>query len=277
MHHNMPTTPTHQTVRTLMVEARAVVARVFARVQKGARQSPRPTRRKGEGDFVTEVDLAAERQLRRELLHRFPLHGFLGEEGAAIGLDREFVWVCDPVDGTSNYAAGLPTFAVAAACMREGKPVAAAMAVAPEQAIYSAGHGLGAFRNGRRIRLGPSRLDDAAIVGVQWLRGPNQLRFLPALLNTGTRVRNLGCTVVQLCDVAMGRLQANLQEQGRIWDIAAPALVVMESGGCFTDWSGKPIYPLARLDPEPHYPSLAAGKAVHQMVLRSVREAKARR
>lgn len=223
--------------------------------------------RKGEGDFVTNIDLRAEQMLRTFFHQRFPEHGFLGEESAGTNLDAACVWVVDPIDGTSNYAAGLTPYAVSVACLRAGMPIVAAVRCAPEAATYSAVHGGGAFHGERRLRTGPGVVDDAAILGVQWHRGTNDLGFLPSLLRSGTRIRTFGCSVTQLCDVASGRLQGNVQEQGRIWDIAAAGLIVREAGSQFTDWQGHPIFPVADLSGDRHYPSLAAPQPAHGQIL----------
>jgi myo-inositol-1(or 4)-monophosphatase len=128
---------------------------------------------------------------------------------------------------------------------------------------YHAGLGRGAYRGRRRLRLAPRPLDDATILGVQWHRGARTLDYLDELVATGGRVRNLGCTVAQLCDVAAGRLDANVQEQGKLWDFAAAALVVTEAGGLFTDWHGAAIFPVDP-DPDVHQPSIAAHPTMHR-------------
>ena len=198
----------------------------------------------------------------RFLIHLLSVRSLLGEELPPHQPEADYTWILDPIDGTSNFGRGLPTYAVSVACMHQGSPLAAAVHCLPEGVTYSAGRSLGAFQGRRRLRLGRSRLSDAAILGVQWHRGKNPLRYLESLTATGARVRNLGCTVAQLCDVAAGRLDGNVQEQGKIWDFAAAALIVEEAGGRFTDWEGRPIFPTT-FDPDRHYPSIAAPAGVH--------------
>jgi myo-inositol-1(or 4)-monophosphatase len=257
-------------VRRLLATARAAAREAFQLVVRRTRSGRPVARRKGEGDFVTAIDVAVERLLRRRLLAAHPTHGFVGEETSPVRPDAEHLWIVDPIDGTSNFARGLGPYAVAVACLRDRTPVAAAMVCAPGNEFYSAGRGLGAWCGNRPLRIRGRQLDDASVIGVQWLRGPRSLWYLPRLLDTGTRIRNFGCSVGMLCDVAQNRLDANLQEQGRIWDIAAPALVVLEAGGRFTDWSGKPIFPLAERDFERHYPSMAASPATLRSLLRAL-------
>ena len=184
-----------------------------------------------------------------------------------MALERDLVWVVDPIDGTSNFARGLPHHAVAVALLERGDPVLAVLHCEPEDAVYVALRGLGVRRNARRIRMPRRRLDESAVIGCQWHRGQQRLGFLARLQSRGNRVRTLGSTVTQLADVAMGRLDANVQEQGRIWDFAAAGLVVEEAGGRFTDWAGRRLFPLRNLAATGHCRSLAAGPAVHRQLL----------
>ncbi len=223
-------------------------------------------RRKGVGDFVTAVDVRTERRLRRALAAMLPDAGFLGEESGVRDLDHAFVWVVDPIDGTSNFARGLAPFAVSVALLHRGRPVLAAVHCLPEGVTYSAQHRQGARRNRRPLRAPPGRFDDGAIVGCQWFRGQADMGFLAALQSRGARIRTFGSTVAQLCDAATGRLDANVQQQGRVWDFAAAGLIAQEAGLRFTDWAGAPVFPLRDLEVE-HTATIAAAPAVHRQIL----------
>lgn len=227
----------------------------------------RDVQRKGEGDFVTAIDLRAERLLRPALTRLWPDAGFLGEESDPRDLDRAWLWVVDPIDGTSNFANGLPHFAISAALLHGGHPVLAAIHCFPENRLYLARHGRGTLRDGKRLRIPDGRLDDGSMFGCQWFRGQQDLDFVRRLQRRGARIRTIGSTVTQLADVAAGRLHANVQEQGRTWDIAAAGLVVLEAGGRFTTWSGRPVFPFPRLDIG-HTATVAAPPNIHRGVLR---------
>ncbi len=261
--------------RRLQPPTVAAVARVGATIDAAQRRlRPADVRRKGVGDFVTAVDVRAERQLRRELSVLVPEAGFLGEESAPAALDRPWVWVVDPIDGTSNFARGLPHFAVSVALLFRGQPVLACIRTAPEHAVYVARHRGGAWRDGRRVRTPAGRLDDGAMIGCQWFRGQQRLRFLAHLQARGGRIRTFGSTVTQLADVATGRLDANVQEQGRVWDIAAAGLVAVEAGCRFTDWRGRAVFPFRALAIG-HVATIAAPPRVHRGVLALLRSARA--
>src|SRR5262245_37353374 len=264
--------PDRQLLSTARVAAVGAVSAAVVSIRRArTRRGATTPRRKGDGDFVTAIDVQCERLLRQRLLGAVPAAGFVGEETAVVGVDREAVWVVDPIDGTSNFANGLPHWAVAVALLWRGRPVVAATWCEPEGVLYSAVAGRGAFAGRRRLRVRRGRWDDGSIVGCQWFRGQGDLAFLRALQRDGARVRTLGSTVVQLIDVARGRLDANVQQQGRIWDFAAPALVLLEAGGSFTDWRGRPVFPLADLRAVGHVATIGAGPGVHARVLRRVR------
>ncbi len=247
--------------------AAAAVAAIAAQLLPAQRRlRPSDVRRKGVGDFVTAVDVRSERRLRTALRRALPEAGFLGEETDPADLGRDWLWVVDPIDGTSNFAHGLPHFAVSVALLHCGDPVLAVVHTFPDDAGYLAVRGAGARRQGRALRMPKGRCDDGAIVGCQWFRGQQDLRFLQALQRDGGRIRTLGSSVTQLVDVAVGRLDANVQEQGRVWDIAAAGLLVEEAGGRFTDWQGRRVLPFADLTVE-HTPTAAASPAVHRRML----------
>lgn len=257
-----------------------LLATVVVAVRQAAASAKRSERcprnrartRKGPGDFVTPVDLRCERLLRRCLLTALPEAGFLGEESHHLGLDRDFVWVVDPIDGTSNYANGIPHWAVAVALLHHRRPLMAVIWAEPEGAIYTAIRGHGARRNGRRLARPVPAWDDGSVVGCQWLAG-DAGPLLDSVQSEGARVRNCGSTVLQILDVACGRLDANIQAQGRIWDLAAPSLVLEEVGGSIREWSGRPVFPSSQLDGE-HRASLAAMPRVHRALRQRIRKLK---
>lgn len=223
---------------------------------------------KGEGDPVTHLDLEAEARMRVAITKAWPTHGFLGEETETTGLDHEFVWIVDPIDGTANFAANITPWGVAVACVTRGAPIAAATFCMPGRRTFAAAASRGVRLDGEQIRLKVGgALGPDSLVGMQWFRGETRLPFLPRILATGTRIRVQGSTVTQICDVATGQLAANIQTQGRIWDIAAPALILEEAGGDLCDWRGQAIFPVRALDRDRHYPSVGGTRAVVSQVV----------
>ena len=227
---------------------------------------------KSPGNLVSEADLASEVCLFQHLCRARPDYGWLSEESeddiARLSAGR--VWVVDPIDGTSNFSRGLPHFAVSVALLFRGQPMLAAIHCAPDGGLFTAVHGTGCWRNNRRITAPAGRFDDGAIVGCQWFRGQKEMKFLPQLQSQGARIRTLGSTVTQLADVVMGRLDGNVQQQGRLWDFAAAGLVAVEAGVKFTDWHGRAVFPVKNLLIE-HTATIAATPAVHRRIAKLLR------
>ena len=256
-----------QLARRLRQPCAALARSVAATTRRGqARLKAADIQRKGVGDFVTAADVRAEQRLRRELSALVPGAGFLGEESEPRAVTEDLVWVVDPIDGTSNYARGLPHYAVSLALLFRGRPVIGVCHCYPEDATYVAVHRAGVTRERRRITAPRARFDDGAVLGCQWFRGHKDMQFLSALQSAGARIRTLGSTVVHLCDCAMGRLDGNVQQQGRVWDFAAAGLIAQEAGLKFTDWRGRPVFPVGDLEVE-HTATVAARPGVHRKLL----------
>jgi myo-inositol-1(or 4)-monophosphatase len=275
----LPSVTTRRALRRLALAACDVGA---ARLRRALARRTRPrAERKGVGDFVTMLDRELERTLRGQLLAARPSDGFVGEEEGMIRPDAPFVWVVDPIDGTSNFAAGFDHFAVSVACLHRGRPIAAAAATWPGDERFHAALGLGAAVGRRRLRLDTTpRAVDARILGVQWFRDRrgSAWTFLQQLADSGARIRVHGSSVTQICDVARGRLDGNVQEQGKLWDIAAAALIATEAGARFTDWRGRDPFPLripvaeAASDVH-HFPSVVAAPTAHRALIRLLPDA----
>lgn len=257
-----------QRLRSQLGSIVQVIADQVSRAQ--SRLRPGDVRRKAIGDFVTAIDVRSEKRLRRELLRLLPEAGFLGEESDATGIDNDWLWVVDPIDGTSNFSRGLPHFAVSVALLFRGQPMLAAIHCVPDDGLFTAVHRIGCWRNNRRITAPAGRFDDGAILGCQWFRGQKEMGFLPELQSKGARIRTLGSTVTQLADVVMGRLDGNVQQQGRLWDFAAAGLVAVEAGVKFTTWHGKSVFPIKDLQVE-HTATIAATPAVHRKITQLLR------
>jgi myo-inositol-1(or 4)-monophosphatase len=239
-------------------------------VRRQRRLRPADVTRKGVGDFVTKIDLAIEHRLRDELARVWPEASFLGEETVPTELGRGWVWVVDPIDGTSNYSRGLPHFAVSVALLWRGMPVLAAVHALPDGTSYTALLGAGARCGRRPLRVPAGRFDDGAIIGCQWFRGHDDMAFLAALQSRGARIRTFGSTVTQVLDVLRGRLDGNVQQQGRTWDLAAVGLLALEAGAEVTDWRGRAFLPWASLDIG-HTATVIAPPGVHAAIVRRLR------
>ncbi|MCC6470155.1 MAG: inositol monophosphatase [Alphaproteobacteria bacterium] len=192
---------------------------------------------KGRRDFVTAADLAVERLIRERISREFPGDGFLGEEGG--GASAPLLWVVDPIDGTNNFARGLPSFAVSIAFCVDGRPVVGAIAEPVTGAIYTARKGGGSFRDEAPIRVSDvGALDQAMIEYGYAERRPvaDNLDLARRLLDAGCDVRQVGSAALGLARVAEGCLDAYCELHLNSWDVLAGMLLVEEAGGRFSDF-----------------------------------------
>ena len=236
-----------------------------------------PARLKGEKDLVTEADIACDRLIRARLSEVFPDHDLLTEEEGALDRGGEYRWIVDPIDGTVNYARGLPLWGVSVALARNGIPVCGTVYLPVTDELFTAVSGGGAFLNGAPVRV--SEVSDPAgavlshgdfNVGVDAaardrLNGVNA-RVLAALTPAVQRLKCLGSAVVEGTGVACGRLDAYWMDSFKPWDVAVTALLVAEAGGRVTDLRGAP-WTLSAPD------ALFSNGQLHDTLLASIRSA----
>ena len=178
----------------------------------------------GETSIVTRYDLDSEARLRDFVHGRFPAHSFLGEETGNDVRDPSHYWIVDPIDGTSNFADGIPIWGTSIAYWRDGLPQLAAISFPVLERIYTAERDNGAHRNGTEVR--PSR---APAYSMLTSVGLDSRAHLHHALHLRTRVRILGSAIANLCFVADGTLTASWT-RARLWDVAAGALILSEAG-----------------------------------------------
>jgi myo-inositol-1(or 4)-monophosphatase len=205
--------------------------------------------KKGAIDLVTEIDLQIEREFRQMIAERFSDHVVLGEEFAS-ERDRaatpRFCWVFDPVDGTTNYAHGLPIFCSSLALEIDGEIGVGAIYDPTRRELFTAERGAGAWLNGRPLRVSVEEtlLDSLLVTGFHYgiQRDPEELVSLFREFITKARaVRRLGSAALDLCYVAAGRFDGYWESKIQPWDVAAGALIVAEAGGRVTTIDGKPF------------------------------------
>jgi len=204
--------------------------------------------KKGAIDLVTEIDLRVEREFRALIASRFPDHVVLGEEFSD-AQDRqgvpEYCWVFDPVDGTTNYAHGLPIFCSSLALEIRGEPAVAAIYDPSRRELYTAERGHGAWLNGAPLRVSDSTtlIDSLLCTGFPYSvqqDSESLVGLFGEFLKVSRAVRRLGSAAIDLCYVAAGRLDGFWEQSLHPWDVAAGALIIQEAGGVVTDLAGGP-------------------------------------
>jgi myo-inositol-1(or 4)-monophosphatase len=222
-------------------------------IQMARRESGFHVDKKGTIDLVTEVDLECERMCRAILAERFPDHDILAEElskdAGAPSLSR-FRWVFDPLDGTTNYAHGLPIFCSSLALEIDGSSAVGAVYDPTRAELFTAERGAGAFLNGQRLHTSTSAelIDALLVTGFPYdvhKQTADLVTMFGAFLGKARAVRRLGSAALDLCYVAAGRFDGYWEQHLWPWDVAAGALVVSEAGGTVTGMDGSPFDPAA--------------------------------
>jgi myo-inositol-1(or 4)-monophosphatase len=229
--------------------------------------------KKGTIDLVTEVDLEVERGFRALVAERFPDHTVLGEEFERAG-EREqiphYCWVFDPVDGTTNYAHGLPIFCSSLALEIDGIPSVAAVYDPTRRELFTAERGQGAWLNGAPLRVSSAStlIDSLLCTGFPYSvqQDPTTLVGLfGRFLEISRAVRRLGSAALDLCYVAAGRLDGFWEMELNPWDISAGALIIEEAGGRVTDAGGRPFRSRGGS-------VIAANQQIHDVMLQTIQE-----
>jgi myo-inositol-1(or 4)-monophosphatase len=207
----------------------------------------------GRANIVTSADTGSQRAVCEVISRAFPDHAIIGEEGTAGGSSTTNAWYVDPLDGTTNYAHGLPFFCVSVALRSHGATVAGAVFDPLRDELFSAARSEGAFVNGRPLRAsGVARLDRALVVAQAQTVDDGEIRAYATLVDRLMRltggVRSLGSPALALCAVAAGRLEAYCEYTMDAWDILAGQLILQEAGGRLTTFSGVPHISADRAD-----------------------------
>jgi len=204
-------------------------------------------RSKRHNDFVSEVDHAAEDAIISTLREAYPKHGFLAEESGEKDSNADYVWVIDPLDGTTNFLHGFPQYCVSIALLHKGVARHAVVFDPNRNEIFTASKGVGAYVNDRRIRVSKTdKLDDALIgTGFPFREVENIDRYLRMFRNvtcTTSGIRRPGAAALDLAWVAAGRIDGFWELGLSPWDMAAGALLVREAGGLVGDLAGEERY-----------------------------------
>ena len=200
--------------------------------------------KKGTIDLVTEVDLEVEHMCRALLGERFPDHDILAEEmGGAATAGRSHRWVFDPLDGTTNFAHGVPIFCASLALEIDGEAVVGAVFDPNRHELFTAERGVGAWLNGAPIRVSSTAvlIDALLVTGFPYdvhATLEQVIGLFSAFVAEARAVRRLGSAAIDLCWVAAGRMDGFWEERLQPWDTRAAALLVQEAGGHVTGLDG---------------------------------------
>jgi len=205
---------------------------------------------KSELDLVTESDLASERLIIDRIKTYYPRHAILAEEsGASAPEDREteseWLWIIDPLDGTTNYAHGYPCFCVSIGLQHQGRMEVGVIYDPMRDEMFTAERGVGASLNGRRIQVSATRNLGGALLCTGFpydVRERSEFaRHFANFIMNAQGVRRDGAAALDLAYVACGRFDGFWEEGLKPWDVAAGALLVEEAGGRVSNYAGEPL------------------------------------
>lgn len=221
-------------------------------------------------DLVTEADRLAEEAVNEVLLSAFPSHGIVGEETGETRGNDGYRWFVDPLDGTTNYAHGLPLFGTSIALEKDGELLVGVVHLPVLGDTYTAVKGRGAWRNGMPLQVSSTdRLENSLLVtGFPYDLSPGRptnFDHMGALIRRTRGVRLLGSAAIDLLYVASGAFEAYWDLSNAPWDVAAGVLLVQEAGGTVTDMNGGE---LDLMNPR----VLASNGHLHEQLLAVLRE-----
>ncbi|WP_100914006.1 inositol-1-monophosphatase [Pseudoalteromonas spongiae] len=199
---------------------------------------------KGSNDFVTNVDKDAEAMIRDTILKSYPKHSIVGEElGQQLGSDADYLWVIDPLDGTTNFIKGIPHFAVSIALKVKGRTEQAVVYDPIRGELFTATRGQGAQLNSKRIRVNKATDLSGTVLATgfpfkQKHHMEEYMNAFSALFVHTADMRRAGSAALDLAYVAAGRVDGFFEIGLKPWDTAAGQLLVKEAGGLITDFAG---------------------------------------
>ena len=256
----------------LVQGAGEILLKYFGKIVK-VRQKEHPS------SVVCDADLAAEKYLVRHIAARFPHDNIVAEESGYRPGTSDATWVIDPLDGTSNFVAGIPWFGVQIGVLRKTSPVAAAIYVPTERALYFAAAGQGVTKNGKTLAVTPERKLKNVLCAFGFDPTADRRRNrenTELLRRVSAGVRNIRATnsLIDFCYTLEGRFGGCINLNTRIWDIVPISVMLPEAGGKFTDLKGDELRFLPAA-PDHSYAVLGASRALHPQLRTLLSKARA--
>jgi myo-inositol-1(or 4)-monophosphatase len=250
-------------LKSTLIRATEAGARVMAEFFQG---SFKISNKEGINNLVTEADHASEKAIFEVIKKEFPDHYILSEEAGEIVMDSDYKWIIDPIDGTVNFAHGIPICCVSIGIEFKGEMIFGAVFNPFNKEFFFAQKGFGASLNDKKIRVSEEArvISSCLVTGFPYtyLDLPNgPLEVFARMIRKGVPVRRLGSAAMDLCWVAAGRFDGFYEHKLQAWDSAAGFLIVQEAGGRVSDFKGDP-YSLY----QPHI--VASNGKIHEELLK---------
>ena len=198
-------------------------------------------------DYVTEVDVLSEKTIIIRIKNHFPEHQIMAEESSNDYKKAEYLWIIDPLDGTTNFIHGFPVFAISIALMKKGEIVLGVVYDPLKNELFYAEQGSGAFLNGKRIHVSSIKEPAFSLIATgfpfrnkQFI--PSYIKIFQSLLYSVSDLRRAGAAAIDLAYVACGRVDGFFEFALSPWDIAAGTVLIKEAGGIVSDFEGGQTY-----------------------------------
>lgn len=255
------------TTRKALQEAGKILMSYFGKISEY-------TVKESQSSIVTKADIESEKKIIELILEKFPDHNTLGEETGYRNRNSEYTWVIDPLDGTSNFAAGISWFGVIICVLKNSVPVMAGCFLPVQNEIYFAEKGKGAFRNGEKIKVS-SETELKNILAAYSLdysdepgKTEREARILQQLVSKIRNLRSTNC-LIDFCYTSDGKLGACMNQTTKIWDIAGPGLIIEEAGGKVTDIQGNQFdFSLSAANYDRNFTITCSNKILHSELIK---------
>ena len=198
---------------------------------------------KGKTDLITNIDLESERSIIDKIIKSYPSHNILSEEHGLINNNSDYLWVIDPLDGTTNFVHGYPSYGVSIGLVYKNNPEIGVVLELPSKNLYSAQKGYGTFKNGKKINVSKvSKLKNSLhVTGFGYDHGEKwsiNMKLFEHFTDITQGVRRLGAASIDLCHLACGTVDGFWELDLHPWDTAAGIVIVKEAGGRITKMNG---------------------------------------
>ncbi len=208
------------------------------------------TEKEGKQNLVTECDTKAEEMILSFLKAKYPAHEFLAEESGGEYHSDNILWVIDPLDGTVNFARGIPNFCVSIAACKNGKPILGVIFQPMTNELFIAEKGKGAFLNDKPLFVSKVKSLDHSLIATGFPYNIDQnpmncMQILSSFLKKGCPIRRIGSAAMDLAYLAAGRFDTYYETGIKPWDVSAGILIVEEAGGSVSRWDGSPYSALS--------------------------------
>jgi myo-inositol-1(or 4)-monophosphatase len=229
--------------------------------------------KESQSSIVTKTDVESEKRIMEIILDAFPDHNLLGEETGFQNKKSDYTWVVDPIDGTSNFAAGIPWFGVIICVLKNFKPALAGCYLPFQNQLYFADKGKGATLNGCSIFVSKeSDLKNTLVAySLDYSHEPGkteaEAQIIKRLVEKVRNLRSTNC-LVDLCYTADGRFGACANQNTKIWDIAGPGLIIEEAGGKVSDLDGNSFdYTVNESNYDRNFKIVGTNKMLHAQLI----------